>query len=56
MLLNDYKHVVRKCGQKSKELRDAGNKLYSGMKNEEALKMYTRAVQFAPHEEIYKVM
>jgi len=44
----------RKCGQKSKELRDAGNKLYSGMKNEEALKMYTRAVQFAPHEEIYK--
>ena len=44
----------RKCGKKSVELRDAGNKLYGAMKNSEALKMYSRAVQFAPHDQIYK--
>ena len=47
--------IFRKCGKKSVELRNAGNKLYSAMKNSEALKMYTRAVQFAPHDQIYKV-
>ena len=36
-------------------MRNTGNKLYSAMKNSEALKMYTRAVQFAPHDQIYKV-
>ena len=47
--------IFRKCGKKSVELRNTGNKLYSAMKNSEALQMYTRAVQFAPHDQIYKV-
>ena len=47
--------LFRKCSKKSVEMRNTGNKLYSAMKNSEALKMYTRAVQFAPHDQIYKV-
>jgi len=41
--------ILRKNKQRSKQLRDEGNKAYSRRRNQEAIKLYTQSIRFAPY-------
>ena len=41
--------VLRKNAKRSTQLREQGNKAYTGKRNAAALKLYTEAVRFAPY-------
>ena len=52
--LFDTAQTNGKCAERSKLLREEGNKLYTSKRNEEALLKYTESIKHAPHHQVYQ--